>query len=100
MTPPIRCFMLEPTDRVRLSLRRYTGPGCFGPGSPGFHLSVSVPLAGDAPLIYDPEMGAPFLASRPERDQIPEEDPRWPTKCRYCDFYRVGENRPKPMRRL
>lgn len=81
---PIACFLLEPTDRVALALRRYTGPGCHGAGAPRFFDGPShyakVPL-GEFPIRYGE--GGVTLASWHE--DFPEGDPRWPEKCSYCE---------------
>lgn len=82
--------MLEETDRVRLSLRRYTEPGCHGPGSWGYH-DASAPI-GDAKVIWEPapDRDGLYLALRPERLTIVEDDPRWPQKCRWCEHRFAG----------
>lgn len=81
--------MVEETDRLRLSLRRYTEPGCHGPGTWGYHNAIS-PL-GDAKVIWEPTLdGGRALALRPERLTIPEDDPRWPQKCQWCEHRFAG----------
>jgi len=80
----IRCFWLEPTDEVELSLRRYRGSGlgkCITSGF-GYHnifafverTSSAVLAARGWPMS---ESGRPVHTT----DTIPRGDPRWPRHC-------------------
>ena len=88
MSAPIPCFFLEPTETVRLYLRRYVGSSKC-PGRFGYHNAAI--LIGEAPVIYseDHDPGT-VLALRPERDEIRDDDVRWPKKCDYCDHHFDG----------
>lgn len=94
---PIRCFLLEPTDRVELSLRRFTPPGCYGPGAPvyekgkpGIHSAEK--FLGVVPVTYEPcgEDGGRCLGRRDAEYAIPEDDERWPQKCARCEHRFLG----------
>jgi hypothetical protein len=78
----VRCFLLYPTETVRLWLRRYTASGggptytCAG----GFH-NVKVFFA-DVPAVFAP--GTTDARRRiVTHDAVapPREDPRWPCAC-------------------
>ncbi|HXF71498.1 MAG TPA: hypothetical protein VNO79_02680 [Actinomycetota bacterium] len=66
----IRCFMLEPTGRERLSLRRYSARSKGGPcpGEMGYH---------DARAV----IGEARDEGEPIGDTHPHDDPRWPSAC-------------------
>ncbi|MDE2097969.1 MAG: hypothetical protein KGL39_12020 [Patescibacteria group bacterium] len=63
----IHCFLLEPTDRVRQSLRRFVF------GSKGGACSVAKIGIHDASIQIEDGTGRP--------DEWPHDDPRWPKSC-------------------
>lgn len=67
-----QCFMAEPTERARESLRRYAhGTDC---PITGYH-NASVDLGDvDYPFTADGRAGQGY-------DDFPHDDPRWPTRC-------------------
>lgn len=87
----IQCFFLDPTDRVRRSLRRYWGSYNGGDCSvnPYKYHDAQVPI-GDGPLIIvtDADGGTSW---RTEPMQWPHEDPRWPSAC-VCGYVFTEEN--------
>lgn len=84
----IKCFFLEPTDQVQLSLRRYTEPGCHGPGN-RMDGHEAIVVLGDAPVLWGAQGdGRTFLGIRPE--VVAGDDPRWPAKCDFCAHCFVG----------
>lgn len=74
------CFLLTPTTKARLKLRRYkSGSGtCSGPSA--YH-NATTPFA-DVPAKLD-EHG--YLQSSDELAP-PHDDPRWPRKCEGCAY--------------
>jgi len=79
---PVRCFYIEPTDRVRRQLRRYCDD-----------------LTKPCPSRYKYHNGhQPFAEGTCRMDETkvwrfddahetpPRDDPRWPTKCDDCDY--------------
>ena len=70
----IKCFLIEPTDRDRLALRRYSsGNACpLMPGDYSYH-DESVPIG-----------EVPFSDTAHDKDKY-EGDPCWPTKCK-CGY--------------
>lgn len=80
MMARIQCFFLEPTDRVRVSLRRYTQkntPDCCPvyPGTYSYHTAM-IPI-GEEPVERD-EQG---YISNGIKALSPHDDPRWPRTC-------------------
>lgn len=76
----IPCFLLEPTERVLVSLRRYADEKKRGncprfPGKYSYHTALSV--IGDEPAEYD-ERG---YVCNGLKTAPPHDDPRWPTHC-------------------
>src|ERR1700694_3346239 len=79
--PPIQCFMLEPTDRVRRWLRRYhstrgdapTEEQCPSPANFGYH-NAEVAIE-DGPCVAEDE------GYSTDPLDWPHDDPRWPTAC-------------------
>jgi len=79
----IRCFWLEPTDQVELSLRRYRGGDRDKCASSGFgyhNISADVERTSFAQLAA---RGWPMSEGRPVHtgDSVPHDDPRWPRSC-------------------
>ena len=71
---PVECFWLDPTDRVRLSLRRYrSGEVCSALF--GYH-NAMVPI-GQAPILWSD--GRRTYQAPPVAEY--ENDPRWPAFC-------------------
>ena len=76
----IRCFLLEPTERVRVALRRYTRdntPDCCPayPGKYSYHVALT-PI-GEETIERD-KRGYIANGIKPTE---PHDDPRWPTTC-------------------
>lgn len=86
-----RCFLLEPTERVRQKLRRYSNCDHWDaeqkktvydnpcPINNGFYHNAETPIE-DALAIRNEE-GYITNGSRSEDDGWPRDDPRWPTQC-------------------
>lgn len=70
--PDTRCFLLTPTRRYRLSLRRYAREGRCGPL--GVHEAITV--IGVTEHTLPPPSG--------ETGEVPAGDPRWPRCCAHC----------------
>lgn len=83
MSGRVTCFMLDPTERVRLSLRRFRhGGGCSGASS--YHNALA-PI-GEAPILWAENPPAAPRSSPRRSYQAPAVDayagdPRWPTHC-------------------
>lgn len=85
----IRCFWLEPTERVRQKLRRYHSCGepgsadfpCPHPGNWGYH-NAEVGVE-DAPVIWHEHGGTNYVGNGtdPASNARYADDPRWPTRC-------------------
>lgn len=75
----IKCFWLEPTDRVRVGLRRYGGECKVH--ALGYH-NAEIPVGEVIAKFSEPdEYGRRYL----QAIDHPNEDPRWPTHC-ICGF--------------
>lgn len=77
-----RCFLLEPTDQVELSLRRYRSGDAKCYKSPHGYCNVSVVL--ERLSIADlAARGWPMHQGRPEHGDLglEHQDPRWPRQC-------------------
>lgn len=75
----IRCFLIDSTEEVEASLRRYhldyeKKDPCPLPGRARHSASVSI---GREPVVRD-EQG--YICNS-VRNQVPHDDPRWPTQC-------------------
>lgn len=88
--PAIRCVWLEPTDRVRRSLRRYVssvlGLACPLPASAdgtGYHNAMAE--VDRVPAERDPAHGTVVNDSGPAAVAAFTADPRWPARCA-CGF--------------
>ncbi len=76
---PLKCFLLEPTDRVMRALRRYTSSDdnpCPLPGRWGHDAQVRIE---DGPLLVSEDGPRPTWRTEPP-DWL-HEDARWPTHC-------------------
>lgn len=76
-TTPLKCFLLEPVDKVRAYCRRYS---TYTPGNardPRYYCGV------DGRDYHNAEqhIGDLYPMMVPELDDILPEDPRWPTRC-------------------
>lgn len=91
----IQCFMLEPTDRVRLKLRRYNMGLKYASGEAGFAEDCpGGPMDGhDASKLFLAPDGADSWPARLDAEGIlnsyqdvapAREDARWPTTCEQC----------------
>lgn len=80
----IVCFYLEPTVRVTRDLRRYSMANCAS-NRLGVH-DASTPFD----VIDSPadERGVTRLVEA----EVDHTDPRWPTKCKSCDYLFVEED--------
>lgn len=90
----VPCFWLEPADKVRLSLRRFT----FGvtPGDepePGHRncaakerggCNASIMLDGERPLHFKQTEHGKVLPEVPKSWRPARRDPRWPKVCESC----------------
>jgi hypothetical protein len=90
----IQCFMLKPTDRVRLKLRRYNmgtkyatndrfAEDCPGGPMDGHDASVLF-LAPDGANSWPGRLDADGYAQSYEDVAPPRDDPRWPSMCGQC----------------
>lgn len=78
----VTCFWLEPTDRCRYALRRYVSGGtCLG--KYGYH-NAQEPLGETATVWKDNDGHKSYSVDLKVEDFA--NDPRWPTKCAYCDY--------------
>lgn len=74
----IRCFLLEPTDRVQVKLQRSSiERGCPLPGCAGLHEAVT--QIEDETAEFDPQH--PGVISNGMKLVASHDDPRWPTQC-------------------
>ena len=76
----IRCFLLEPTDRVRVKLRRYShsnvGDECpLDPGKYSYH-TVALPFCEE-----EAERDEEGYITNGTKSVLPHDDPRWPKTC-------------------
>lgn len=83
--PATQTYWLEPTDRVRVGLRRYTrnslGFTCVG----GYHSALVI--IGEEPAEFEESDGRRYLAAHESVVPVSErEDPRWPKTCEKCDY--------------
>jgi hypothetical protein len=69
----IQCFLLHPTDKYRITLRRYTKEDRC-PANDWCHNS-------DAFVGVEEHVSHPVSG-----DNFPHDDPRWPKKCDLCDY--------------
>ena len=72
---PIKCFFLVPSDKERVSLRRYSSSDAKCPANQSYHNAEF--FIGDGPLQSAIGMYA---------EQPPRNDARWPRKCQSCDY--------------
>ncbi len=84
----LACFMLEATNTVRRSLRRYTHhPSAGWTCAEGWHEAV-VPFD-DAPAVWEDSTwgGVPHrVLAHVEEERPPNDDPRWPITCAHCAY--------------
>lgn len=79
----VRCFMIEPTDRVARWLRRYLSAETGGARlcePEGYHNAMV--RIDDGPCI---ESG-PRRSIHTEPMEWPADDPRWPARCEACGY--------------
>jgi hypothetical protein len=79
MSGHVPCFMVVPTDRYRIKLRRYSfrdARPCSAPGAYGHDASVVV--GEDVRTETHP------IVNRDDPERYPHDDPRWPTACARC----------------
>lgn len=69
----VQCFFCVPTDRQRTYLRRYEHKNeCPN----GYHEAKT----------YIGDRLVPDSSEASSHEQVPHDDPRWPTKCEHCDY--------------
>ncbi len=85
----IRCFLVEPTDRVQQKLRRYSQDGQWDaeqkktvyrspcPLNNGYYHNAEVPIE-DAQAVFS-ERGS--ISNGAREEDAPRDDPRWPIQC-------------------
>lgn len=79
----IECFFLEPTDRARVTYRRYR---CSGDGESkcphGYYHNVSVTVEEDVPFSLEPyDEDGPINGKGELVSDEQKKDPRWPKQC-------------------
>jgi hypothetical protein len=75
--PDVRCFLLQPTDRYRLELRRFT----YTATSP----CPANPYGCDASVVLGVEVHAQRPTTRADDPaRFPHDDARWPQRCAAC----------------
>src|SRR4029077_15066167 len=81
--PGWRCFMIEPSPFIRISLRRFTFstslPTCPGPDLRGHDAEAVIEPKLDSPGTHDGR----YLPDSPDWPISPS-DPRWPRACARC----------------
>jgi hypothetical protein len=78
----IKCFFVEPTERAKRSLRRYSAnPDLKCSGSYRYHNAHAA--LDEAQRPFDKEKDCWHELPDPK---IPHDDPRWPVKCDACDY--------------
>lgn len=80
----VRCFWLEPTNRIRLSLRRFRmttdeGPTCDGPMS---YCDAKTPIGGEDALWQGEGRERTWVNQHNAARY--KDDPRWPQACAGC----------------
>lgn len=80
---PWRCFLTEPSDFVRRSLRRYAGGSDCSGSKRGYH---------NAEVVIDPQAPAAFNKEGGYLKDDYEGDPRWPARCD-CGYTFAEEDR-------
>lgn len=79
----IKCFLLEPTGRTRIYLRRYRSlknrDECTS-GNRYFHNALV--LIGEEPEEHNED----GCITNGLKLMPPHDDPRWPTQCEYCGY--------------
>lgn len=90
----IKCFMIEPTNRSRRWLRRYSTAEADCPAAPGrkYHNAMAQIEDGACHLIDDER---PHFAADDEataKDTWPRDDARWPTHCACGYEFQPGDH--------
>jgi len=80
MTIAATCFLLAPTDKARLKLRRYKSGSGTCEGADAYH-NASTPFAVVPANLDKQGYLQPCDQLAPSHD-----DPRWPTKCEGCAY--------------
>jgi hypothetical protein len=79
-TGPIPCFLIVPTDRYRISLRRYVAYDPANARACG--ASGTAPCGALCVVGTEQHDEAPARGDDPAR--FPHDDPRWPSACERC----------------
>ena len=92
MVDRIRCFLLEPTDLVRVYARRYSRentPDCCPryPGKYSYHTRMVFLF--EEPAERDEDKGYTTNGLKPE---LPHDDPRWPVACECGYVFQEGDS--------
>ncbi|MEW5927801.1 MAG: hypothetical protein AB1941_09965 [Gemmatimonadota bacterium] len=80
-------FFLEPTDSVRVSLRRYSTEGKRCERREGHYHDASLVIIPEAPAAAwgaGPDTTGAAYPPESESSPISREDPRWPVDCQTC----------------
>lgn len=78
MTERVKVFFVEPTDRVKISLRRFSWSTKHECESSNLSYCNAVVPIGEAQAIYSSDG---YLKEQP---MVSHEDPRWPKRCSAC----------------
>jgi hypothetical protein len=81
MTGDIKCFWLEPTTQVRVSLRRYSTNPYVKCSITGFYHNA---VSGVVDTIHTPVTCPP--STEPLAPEYPSNHPQWPVKCDDCSY--------------
>ena len=76
----VECFLIEPTDRASVFLRRYSSAESGFDCASGYH-NAKTPIGVRA---LDPAVTEHHALI--DRSKPPRSDPRWPTKCEACGY--------------
>ncbi len=76
---PTKVFFIEPTDRERQWLRRYSYPRrCSAKPDTGCHAMFEL---GEGDVLYTPDG---YIDATKRKPKPPKDDPRWPMACQDC----------------
>jgi hypothetical protein len=79
----VRCFWIEPTERVRVSLRRYSRDDARCPGPYRTWHNASVVIGEDQAKHHEEGWAMGFGREPTDEERS---DGRWPVKCDHCDY--------------
>lgn len=89
----IRCFWLEPTDQIELSLRRYRGSDFAKCATSGWGYHNVDQIVERLSTVQLAARGWPMSEGRPVHigDAVPRSDPHWPRACS-CGYQFVDDD--------